>query len=265
MNDLRRGLAPIPAEAWSEIDVEAKRTLETYLAGRKLVDFDGPQGWTLGAVPTGRTRRLDHGAVDGVEARLREVQPLVELRVVVALPREEVDALSRGAPEPDLGPIVDGARRLARAEDRIVFEGYEAAGIAGLAATAQRRFTVAGGDDLPRALSEALEALHEAGVGGPYAVALGPRWYTELAKMPGPDRYPLLDHVRHLIDGPIVWAPSVAGGVLLSTRGHDFHLTVGRDISIGYLDHDATAVRLYFEESLTFRVLTREAAVTLSP
>jgi uncharacterized linocin/CFP29 family protein len=261
MNDLRRDLAPITGDAWEAIDDEARRTLTTYLAGRKLVDFNGPEGWTKAAVGTGRARRLDRSPGEGVEARVREVMPLVELRVAFDLEREELDAIPRGTPNPDLGPVIDAARRLALAEDRIIFDGYEAAGIRGILGQARK---IAVGDDILRATSEALEALREAGVGGPHAVALSPRWYTELAKIPGPGRYPLMEHLRRLVEGPVVWAPALAGGVVVSTRGDDFQLTVGRDISIGYLSHDAAKVRLYLEESLTFRVWTPEAAVALT-
>ena len=36
--------------------------------------------------------------------------------------------------------------------------------------------------------------------------------------------YPLLDHLRKILDGPIVWAPGVDGAVVLSLRGDDFVL-----------------------------------------
>ena len=60
-----------------------------------------------------------------------------------------------------------------------------------------------------------------------------------------------------------MWAPAVSGAVVISQRGDDHELTVGQDFSIGYLDHTATAVRLYLQESFTFRVLSPEAAVPL--
>ncbi len=44
----------------------------------------------------------------------------------------------------------------------------------------------------------------------------------------------------------------------------DFELTIGQDISIGYLSHSETAVRLYLQESITFLLLTTEAAVSLA-
>jgi uncharacterized linocin/CFP29 family protein len=42
-------------------------------------------------------------------------------------------------------------------------------------------------------------------------------------------------------------------------------LSIGQDVSIGYSSHSDTAVRLYLQETFTFRVLTTEAAVALAP
>ena len=52
---------------------------------------------------------------------------------------------------------------------------------------------------------------------------------------------------------------------MLTTRGGDFSLHLGQDLSIGYLSHTDTAVRLYLQETLTFQMLTSEAAVSLMP
>jgi uncharacterized linocin/CFP29 family protein len=73
-----------------------------------------------------------------------------------------------------------------------------------------------------------------------------------------------MEHVRRLLDGPLVWAPAVDGAAVLSLRGGDFELTVGQDFSIGYLEHNASVVRLYLQESFTFRVIAAEAAVPLA-
>ncbi|HIF7491802.1 TPA: encapsulin [Escherichia coli] len=71
--------------------------------------------------------------------------------------------------------------------------------------------------------------------------------------------------MRRLIDGDIVWAPAIEGGLLLTTRGGDFVMDIGQDISIGYLNHTGTDVELYLQESFTFSALTSEATVTLLP
>jgi uncharacterized linocin/CFP29 family protein len=56
----------------------------------------------------------------------------------------------------------------------------------------------------------------------------------------------------------------VNGSVVISMRGGDYELVTGEDFSIGFRSYDAESVDLYLEESLTFRVLTPEAAVYLT-
>lgn len=51
---------------------------------------------------------------------------------------------------------------------------------------------------------------------------------------------------------------------MLTTRGGDFDLQLGTDVSIGYLSHDADNVQLYLQETLTFLCYTAEAAVALT-
>ena len=73
-------------------------------------------------------------------------------------------------------------------------------------------------------------------------------------------------HVQRVVGGDnMIWAPASEGAYGLSTRGGDFELNLGRDLSIGYLSHTETTVMLYLEENLTFRLLTAEAAVAILP
>jgi uncharacterized linocin/CFP29 family protein len=265
MNHLCRELAPISAEAWAAIDKEAKGTLQLTLAGRKIADFEGPVGWEVSAVSMGRTTPLSQHATDGVAAAVRKVQPLVELRVPFTLARSELNALARGAKDPDLQPITDAARAIALAEDRAVFRGYREAQITGICeAAADTALTITEDyEKYPAVVASALANLRTRGVEGPYAVALGPKCYTGLTRTTTEAGFPVMQHVERLLDGPVIWAPAVDGAVVLSLRGGDFELVVGRDLSIGYQHHTATTVEFYIEESFTFRVLSAEAAVPL--
>lgn len=265
MNDLRRELAPVASEAWEAVEAEAKATLKPMLAARKLVDFEGPLGWQASAVASGRTRGLRAAPAAGVQAALREVQPLVELRAPFELARGELDAIARGAKDPDLQPVKDAARAIALAEDGAVFHGYAEGRIQGLCEAAAGEALTIGEDyeAYPGVVASALARLRNAGVDGPYGIALGPRCYTGLTQTVTRAGFPVMQLLRRLLDGPLVWAPAVAGAAVVSLRGGDFELTVGRDLSIGYQDHTQRAVTLYLEESLTFRVLAPEAAVPL--
>jgi uncharacterized linocin/CFP29 family protein len=118
--------------------------------------------------------------------------------------------------------------------------------------------------EYPDAIAQALTQLRLVGVNGPYSVLLSADAYTGLSET-SDHGYPVLEHVKRLVDGEIIWAPAIAGAFVLTTRGGDFALHIGQDLSIGYLGHTETAVRLYLQETFTFLLLTTEAAVALNP
>jgi uncharacterized linocin/CFP29 family protein len=112
-------------------------------------------------------------------------------------------------------------------------------------------------------VARAVNVLRTAGIDGPYGLALCPDIYTQIIETTELGGHLLFTHLREILGGPLVWAPGVEGGVVLSLRGGDFAFESGQDFSVGYLDHNADAVRLYIEESFSFRVLEPDAAVTL--
>ena len=265
MNNLHRELAPISTEAWGEIEEEASRTLKRYLAARRVVDVRGPAGVKLSAVGTGHLGVIAAPG-DGILARQREVKPLVELRVPFVLSRDAVDDVERGAEDSDWQPVKDAARAIAFAEDRAIFEGYEAANIGGIRKGSSNPVLTLPADvqGYPDAIAHALNELRLAGVNGPYSVVLGAEAYTKLQES-SDEGYPILAHIKRLIETDIVWAPAIQGAFVLTTRGGDFALHIGQDVSIGYLSHTDATVTLYLQESFTFLLLTTEAVVALSP
>ena len=267
MSHLLREHAPITEEVWRLIDEEARERLTPALAARKLVDFSGPHGWQHSASNLGRVRALSGAPADGVTAAQRQVLAVVELRAPFALSRGELRDADRGAEDFDLDALDDAARRIAMAENRAVFHGFEEAGITGIAQAATHDPIPLGEscELYPRHVARAVEALLRAGVAGPYGLALGSEAYTRVLETSEHGGYPLLDHLRKIVGGPLVWSPGVEGAVVVSQRGGDFVLEAGEDLSVGYDGHDADAVQLYLVESFTFRVLTDEAAVALTP
>jgi uncharacterized linocin/CFP29 family protein len=263
MNNLHRELAPISDAAWVQIEEEVSRTFKRHIAGRRVVDLHGPAGSSLSAVGTGHLRNITSPA--GVLARQREVNPLVELRVPFELERQAIDDVERGANDSDWQPAKDAAKKLAFAEDGAVFEGYAAAGIEGIRqGTSNPKMTLP--DDVtmyPDAVAQGLSQLRLAGVNGPYSVLLDADIYTALAEC-SDHGYPVLDHVKRLVDDKIIWAPAITGAFVLTTRGGDFDLHIGQDVSIGYLGHTDSKVELYLQETFTFQFLTSEAAVALA-
>jgi len=264
MNNLHRKLAPISEAAWNQIEQEASRTLKRYLAARHIVDVTEPKGFDLSAAGTGHILAIDSPG-DEIQASLRQVNPIVEFRVPFGLTRQAIDDVERGSQDSDWQPLKDAARKIAFAEDRAVFEGYAAASIKGIRESSSNAALT-----LPDSIknysdtvAQAVNTLRLAGVNGPYALVLGADAYT--AASGGSDEgYPVLHHIRQLVDGEIIWAPAIQGGFVFSTRGGDFELSIGQDFSIGYLTHTDDYVNLYLQESFTFQFYTSEAVVCLN-
>ena len=263
MDNLHRELAPVSDAAWAQIRQEAERTLKRHLAGRRVVDVHGPGGYDLAAVGTGHVRDIDPPG-ESVLASQRLAVSLVELRVPFTLDRQQIDDVERGAADSDWQPVKDAARLVAFAEDRAIFDGYPAAGIEGVRPGASNPPLPLPADvrEYPAAIAKALGQLREAGVEGPYSVLLSAEAYIAVSET-SDHGYPVLEHIQRLVSGDIVWAPAISGAVVLTTRGGDFSLHLGQETSIGYLSHTAAEVQLYLQETMTFLMLTSEAAVGL--
>jgi uncharacterized linocin/CFP29 family protein len=267
VDHLLRAKAPITAEAWAEIDGEARRSLANYLAARKLIDFSGPHGWDHSSIATGRLGPAELFDGGKVSVRPRIVRPLVEVRTPFTVSRDELEAINRGACDANLDSVIQAARLAAKAEDLTVFHGLASAGVVGITEATPHEKVMISSDysAYPGHVSDAIAMMREAGVEGPWAIALGPRCYAGVMQEAENGGYPVLAHLQLILeDGPVVFAPAIDGAVVVSQRGGDFELVVGQDFAIGYLDHDLESVQLYIEETLGARICSPEAAVHLA-
>jgi uncharacterized linocin/CFP29 family protein len=266
VNHLLRQLAPISDSSWELLDDEARERLRGPLAARRLVDFSGPLGWEHSATNLGRVEEAAAPNGGGVTALRRRVLPLTELRADFEVSRAELRDGDRGALDVDLDALDAAAKQIAICENVAVFHGWQEAGVAGIAESSPISAEPLGdsAEEFPRAVARAVEAIRQGGVEGPYGLALGPDEYTRAIETAEHGGYPLWDHLAKILGGPIVWAPGVTGGVVISLRGGDFLFESGQDMAIGYDHHDADSVHLYLEESFSFVVATPEAAAPLS-
>src|SRR5262249_37089909 len=162
------------------------------------------------------------------------------------------------AEDPDLDPLSEAARKLALTENTAVFNGWEAAGIEGITSASSHDPIQLPGEmtACPKCVAQAVEVLMENGIEGPYGLGLGPVVHRRVVETTEHGGYPLFEHLRNIVGGPLVWAPGVEGGVVVSLRGGDFLFDCGEDAAIGYSAHDAEKVDLYLVESFTFHVAT---------
>ena len=106
--------------------------------------------------------------------------------------------------------------------------------------------------------------LRQAGINGPYALVLAAPIYAQVLAA-AEDGYPLAKRItQQVLDGPLVRAPAIDGGVLLSVRGGDYERHLGQDLSVGYLARPIGRRWSCWTPVFTFRVLEPAAAVPLT-
>ncbi len=255
MDFFKRTLAPVIDEAWQQIEEEAGRALRANLSARAIVDVRGPMGLDYSAVNLGRLHLPDIQSIPGIEFGMRRTLPLVELRCRFELPIWELDNIARGARDVDLDPVTLAAETVARFEETAIYEGFEPAGMVGIA-SAHRHEPVRlsrNAEEYPDAVARALIVLEDHGVDGPYAMVLGSTPFRILEAATG--SYPPMKRVVDIVGGPVHRAPFIEGGYLVSTRGGDLELTLGQDVTVGYEAHDTRTVKLFLTETFAFRVL----------
>ncbi|MFP3395681.1 family 1 encapsulin nanocompartment shell protein [Brevibacterium sp. H602] len=266
MNNLYRELAPITGPAWAEIEEEARRTFKRNIAGRRIVDVEGPSGFETSSVTTGHIKDVQSYS-SGLHIRQRIVQEFVELRAPFTITREAIDDVARGSGDSDWQPVKDAATTIALAEDRAILHGLDSAGIGGIVPNSSNAAVTLPDavEDYADAVAQALSGLRTAGVDGPYSLLLSEAEYTKVSESTD-HGFPIRDHLsRQLGAGEIVWAPALEGALLVSTRGGDYELHLGQDLSIGYSGHDSETVDLYLQETFGFLALTDESSVPLHP
>lgn len=260
MDILKRELAPIPAEAWSEIDAQAVRSLTAYLSARKVIDVTGPMGTDFPGVPEGRLEFPKKQPKDGVSFGIHKVHHLVEMRIPFELSVVELDNVVRGAKDVDLSNLEDAARKIAVHEEKLIYHGLPEANIRGLDLCNEGVCLSMGSkpEQLLEAIAEGITVFSGRSVEGPYAFVVGPKlWRLMSAHLQG---YPVKMQAENILGGPVVLSPYLTGefedeAFMLSQRGGDLEIILGQDMAVGYESHSAAMVKLFFTESLTFRIL----------
>jgi uncharacterized linocin/CFP29 family protein len=251
---------PLAEAVWNGLAEAMMATARHALAARRVATFDGPRGWEhvasqLGVMTTCATR-------EGLAAVcLPDVALLAEIRADFHLPWAAVRAFERGAPALDTSEVEKAAHEVALAEDRIAFYG-EPVGHGFLTSPDSprvRRGEWSRPGQAVRDLVSAVAALDGLGVAGPYEAVLPPAAYYAYHQATAEGGAP----ARALLKGVLaaVHRSEVirGGGAVFSTRGGDFILTVGGDLTLGYAYHDRDAVHLFCAETVTPRLVTPTA------
>jgi uncharacterized linocin/CFP29 family protein len=261
MDLLRRELAPISQQGWSEIDSMARETLVANISGRKFIDIDGPHGIEHSCVTLGRLSIPKTQKKGNVGYGIHQVLPLVEARINFSLQTWELDNIERGAKDIQLDPLVGACRDIATFEEKAIYDGFEPGQIVGLQKTvAGKELSLAlDMDAIVDAVSEGQTKMLKDGVEGPTNLVVCDKLWKFLARStPGGSLRSLLEKQ---IEGRVIYSGCVQDALLVAGRGGDLELTVGQDFAVGYHSHSSSEVNLFVTESFTFRVVAPEAVI----
>lgn len=250
--------------AWKAIDDEASGVLNATLSARRLCEVVDTGDWSRSALPLGSTRPLKDYGREGSEVLVREARPLVELRVPFSLDRRLIRELRRESPVPALDSVAKAALEFARLEDQILYEGIPELGAPGLRADSEHDvIAVPTIFEVPAAAATAVEALRSRGVGGPYSLVPSSTLKTELHSERSPSGRPVIDELRRCVE--YVGTPSEAfdGALVVSRRGGDFRLHLGRSAHIVFEYADAESMHFCLAQTMAIEFGGREAIIEI--
>jgi uncharacterized linocin/CFP29 family protein len=247
---LAREDAPFGSEVWEVLDSAMTGAAKPQLAGRRLLDIEGPYGLGLKSVPLSDSE-------DKSGYTISQVLPLVYIQKTFTLGTRDLANFEREGVPLDASTVAKVAIECARMEDDLIFNG--AAGVTGLLkAKGAAEIKLSPWDEVGFAADDAIKsvtALDEAGFHGPYAMALAPSRYNLLYR-----RYPQgnqteMQHLTSIVSDGIYKAPILKdGGVVMATGRQFAAIVLGQDLTLGFIGPLGDQLELFISESLTLRI-----------
>jgi uncharacterized linocin/CFP29 family protein len=268
MEWLRRNAPSLSDKVWNAIDQTAASMFKQTVVARRIADFEGPKGWNHVATQLGRYKSIGgKHASSKVRLSVPEVMLLTELRAEFSLPWTAIEVFERVGPPLESETIEEAAREVALAEDRLVFFGNSAnPGL--LTSHESPRIALSDWSAPGRVVTDlltAVEKLDEIAIKGPYEAVLSPAHHYSYLRQTGEGgSYPAAKQLGIVLE-KVYSSPVIEGAVLFSTRGSDFLITVGGDLTVGYRAHDDTSLHLFCVETVSAQLLTPKAVCLIRP
>jgi uncharacterized linocin/CFP29 family protein len=234
-------------------------TAKQRLAGRRLLDVEGPLGLGTKGIPLQDTTTED-GTVSS------QFLPLHMIREVFTLGIRDLAHYEQAALPFNAQAVAEAALEVARQEDTLIF--YGAPGVDGLmTAEGANRVGLSDWGEVGTAMDDLINAvntLDTAGFYGPYTLALAPARYNLLFRRYQNGNMSEIEHVRTLVTDGIVKAPILEeGGVLVAAARPYASIVLGQDMTIGFIGPAEDQMEFFISESLALRLLRPQAVCVL--
>ena len=253
-NYLGRDDAPVKPETWKLLDETMVTAAKSTLAGRRLLNVEGPYGLGLKGVPL-------EDCPAGECLLVSKFVPVHMISTTFTLGVRDLLSYEQNGLPFTASPLIEAAIQCARMEDTIIFEGT--AGVPGLLnAEGSNSQKLASWNSVGKAADDIIQAmitLDEAGYHGPYALALAPSRYNLLFRRYLQGVGTELEHLKTVVTEGIFKAPFLkSGGVLLATGKQYASIVLGQDMTTGFIGPVGDSLEFSISESLA--LLVREPA-----
>ncbi len=264
---LHRDDAPFSDAVWERIDTVVTAAAKSVLSARRIIHVEGPYGLGIKSVPVPDVV-LEEPGEGSAGLSSGGVIPLGLIGKTFSLSARDIAAFEQTGMPFSPAPAAQAAIACARREDDLLFNGSKALGATGLLnAKGVQSASLAAWDKVGDAAEDIIRTvtlLDDAGLHGPYALALTPARYNLLFR-----RYPQgnlieIEHLRELVSDGIVKAPALkSGGVLLATGRQFATIVLGQDLMTGFVGPADGAYDLHLSESVALRLVQPKAVCVL--
>jgi uncharacterized linocin/CFP29 family protein len=256
---LSREDAPIEAKTWEMLDRTMIAAAKNVLAGRRILEIEGPFGLGLKAVPLSDPM-VESAPVTG------GVLPLALIVRDFTLSKRDLAAFERDGVALDTKEIALAAIEAANLEDDLIFRGTkETPGLLAVKGSSQLKLSswdTAGNAAVD--IIQALTSLDYEGFHGPYALALAPNRYNMLLRMYPNGAATELEHIKTMAaDGVFKAASLASGGILLASGRQYASIVLGQDMSLGYIGPQSERLEFSITETLTPYIKAPKAVCVL--
>jgi uncharacterized linocin/CFP29 family protein len=264
---LHRDDAPFSGAVWDRIDMVVTEAAKSVLSARRIVHIEGPYGLGIKSVPgPDAVLEDEEGAAAGLSSG--GVIPLGLINKTFWLSARDIASFEQTGMPFSPAPAAQAAIACAQREDDLLFNGSKPLGASGLLnAKGVQSMELGEWNEVGSAAEDVIKAatmLDDAGLHGPYALALAPSRYNLLFRRYEQGNMLEIEHLRALVTDGIVKAPALSGGGVLIATGRQFAtIVLGQDLMTGYIGPKQTGYELNVSESLALRLLQPKAVCVL--
>lgn len=243
---LSREDAPIEAGTWEALDRTMLEAAKNVLAGRRVLNIDGPYGLGLKAIPLSDPEAEPAPVIS-------QMLPLALIQRSFTVAKRDLAAFERDGIMLDTKPVAIAAIECAKLEDELVFKGLK--DIPGLlTAKGSNQLKLSPWDEVGTAAEDiikAVTALDGSGFHGPYCLALAPNRYNLLLRRYPSGNISALEHIKTMATEGVVKAPTLESAGILLAFGRQFaSIVLGQDMTIGFIGPTIERLEFSISESL---------------